>query len=212
MNEPNDLDRLQQLSEKTGIEMVVIDEAEKIINAHADHLKRRLIRHVYAVDPIKSSIHQQSPKIKTVLLPGISFVVNNEGTEELLSTLNTKFAHRNCLAFISSDSYSEETIVVSIICTADKYNILRFQQLSGGSYEFSTENIISNLQQFEKKYPFEIIGTALDWCLVKLKELPTDWIDLSREVLKVCPTEENTPNGFAEALKADKGKLFLWWD
>ena len=47
MNQPKDLGRLQELSEKTGIEMVVIDEAEKITGTQAEHFKRHLIGSSY---------------------------------------------------------------------------------------------------------------------------------------------------------------------
>ena len=73
MNQSKDLNRLQELSEKTGIEMVVIDEAEKITGTKAEHFKRWLIGSSYASDSIQSSVRQEYPRTKTVLLPGVTF-------------------------------------------------------------------------------------------------------------------------------------------
>jgi hypothetical protein len=102
---------------------------------------------------------------------------------------------------------------VSIIHSNDKYNTLRLQQTSGGSYTFSTDSLIQKLHAFESKYPFHFIGVGDDWLLIKINTIPTDWLDFAREVLKVCPAEDQIEiNEFANGLKQSNGSVSMWWD
>jgi len=213
MDNSKNLTTLKDLSEKTGIEMIVIDEAEKITMTKATRLTRRFIGSSYIDDPIQSPIRQDFPKTKTVELPGVSFLVDNSKIKSLVDTLNKKFAYRNCIAFISDDSFRDDKKqTISIIQSIDKYNTLRLQETSSGSYIFSTDSLITKLKCFEQKYPFDFIGVGDDWLLIKLKGKRTDWTDVANEVLKVCPNEETTVQALAEALQKDNGAISMWWD
>jgi len=214
MDTPQNLTRLKELSEKTGIEMIVIDEAEKITKTDATRFVRRLMLSGYIDDPIQSTIRQESPKGKTVELPGISFLVEHSIIETIVDTLNKKFAYRQCLAFISNDDTRNDTKqTVSIIHSADKYNTLRLQQTSGGSSLFSTDSLIEKLLTFEKKYPFLFIGVGDEWLVIKTNDSPKDWTDFAKEVLKVCPSEDKLNiDEYAEAIKNTKGRVSMWWD
>jgi Domain of unknown function (DUF4253) len=213
MDKQNNSDHAKTLSEKSGIEMIVIDEAEKITNTTATRFVKRLSGSSYIDDPIKSEIRQEFPKSKTVELPGISFLIDNKIIKEKLDTLNKKFAYRNYFAFISDDSYRDDKKqTISIIHSTDKYNALRLQETSGGSYIFSTDSLITKLNILEQKYPFEFIGVGDDWLVIKIKNKPTDWEDAAREILKVCPNDETTIIDFAEALQKENGQTTMWWD
>jgi hypothetical protein len=212
MNQPKDLNRIQDLSEKTGIKMIVIDEAEKLTWTQAEHFKRWLIRSSYAGDPIHSSIQQPAPKTKTVLLPGISFPVDRTLAEQVVDSLNQKFAYRSCISFISDDRREDRKYVVSLIHSFDKYNALRLQETSGGSYHFSTDTLITKLKAFEQKYPFSFIGVGNDWLTIQTINTPTDWRDFADEVMKVCPTEEPNPEETTKEFQKERGKVFMWWD
>jgi hypothetical protein len=214
MDNSKNLARLKDLSEKTGIEMIVIDEAEKITMTEATRFVRSLMLSSYIDDPIHSTIRQESPKGKTVELPGVSFLVEHNIIETIVDSLNKKFAYRQCLAFISNDdTRNDRKQTVSIIHSADKYNALRLQQTSGGSYLFSTDSLIEKLQAFEKKYSFHFIGVGDDWLLIKTNDMPKNWTDFAKEVLKVCPTEDEVNiDEYAEAIKNANGKVSMWWD
>jgi Domain of unknown function (DUF4253) len=208
------LERIKTLSEKSGIEMLVIDEAEKITKIEATRFTRRLMLSSYIYDPIQSSIRQETPKNRTVELPGISFLVDNNIIEKFVDTLNKKLSYRQSLAFISNDeTRSDKKQTISIIHSADKYNTLRLQETSGGSYRYSTDSIITKLQSFENKYPFSFVGVGDEWLLIKTNNIPTDWLDFAKEVLKVCPVEDKIDvDGYANDLKHDNGKVSMWWD
>jgi hypothetical protein len=214
MDNSKNLARLKDLSEKTGIEMIVIDEAEKITKTDASRFVKSLMLSSYIDDPIQSTIRQETPKAKTVELPGISFLVEHSAIETIVGTLNKKFAYRKCFAFISNDdTRNDKKQTVSIIHSADKYNILRLQQTSGGSYLFSTDSLIEKLRTFEKKYPFDFIGVGDDWLLIKTIETPKDWTDFAKQVLKVCPSEyEVNIDEYAESIKNSSGRVSMWWD
>jgi hypothetical protein len=213
METQNNISQIQELSEKTGIEMIVIDEAHKITGVPAKHFKRQLIGSRYISDPIQSNIQQQYPRTKTVLLPGISFLINHSLAEQMVSSLNKKFAYRSCIAFISDDQTRvDKKHTISLIRSTDKYNTLRLQETSGGSYHFSTDSLIAKLKDFELKYPFQFIGVGSDWLLLKTIDEPKDWSDYAGAVMKVCPNEETNINEMAEALQKDKGRVSMWWD
>jgi hypothetical protein len=116
MDNSKNLARLKDLSEKTGIEMIVIDEAEKITKTDASRFVKSLMLSSYIDDPIQSTIRQETPKAKTVELPGISFLVEHSAIETIVGTLNKKFAYRKCFAFISNDdTRNDKKQTVSII-------------------------------------------------------------------------------------------------
>lgn len=213
-NTQTHLEQIKTLSEKSGIEMIVIDEAEKITKADATRFTRGLMLSSYIDDPIQSSIRQETPKNKTVELPGVSFLVDNDIIEKLVDTLDKKFAYRQCFAFISNDeTRNDKKQTISIIHSSDKYNTLRLQVTSGGSYQFSTDSLIVKLKIFESKYPFHFIGVGADWLLIKTNNTPTDWLDFAKEVLKVCPVEDEIDiNEYANGLKQDNGRVSMWWD
>ena len=214
MDNSQNMTRLKELSEKTGIEMIVIDEAEKITKTEAARFLRSLMLSSYIDDPIQTTIRQKLPKGKTVELQGISFLVEYNLIEKLVDTLNRKFLYRQCLAFISDNNPRDnKKQTISIIHSADKYNTLRLQQTSGGSYLFSTDSLVGKLQNFEKKYPFHFIGVGGDWLLIKTNDIPKDWTDFAKEVLKVCPLEDKVNiDKYVEEIKSANGRVSMWWD
>ncbi len=213
-NTQTHLEQIKTLSEKSGIEMLVIDGAEKMTKTEATRFTRGLMLSSYSDDPIQSSIRQETPRNRTVELPGVSFLVDNNIIETLVYKLNKKFAYRQYLTFISNDeTRSDKKQTISIIHGSDKYNILRFQETSGGSYQFSTDSLISKLQAFEGKYPFHFIGVGNDWLLIQTNDTPTDWLDFAKEVLKICPIEEKIDvNEYTNGLKHENGRVSMWWD
>ena len=197
------------LSEKTGIELFVIIAAEGITKSNGQRLKTYLSASSFPDD----SIHQPQPKGKTVEIPGISFIVPADKKFDLIDLINERISYRGYQTFVSDQTYNEKNhVTISIVKAQNKYNVLRLQQTNGINYGISTDSLITMLMSFETKYPFEIVGADFDWCELRLKNDPDNWVDLAREVLKICPTDEITAEQFAGALKADGRYIFLWWD
>jgi hypothetical protein len=197
------------LSEKTGIELLVIIAAEDITHSSAQRLKTYLAGASFPDD----SINQPQPKGKTVEIPGISFIVPSEKKFDLIDLINKRISYRGYQAFVSDKSYNEKGhVTISVVKAENKYNALRLQQTNGINYGISTDSLITMLMAFDTKYPFEIVGADFDWCELRLKNDPGNWIDLAKEVLKICPTDEVTAEQFARTLKSDARYIFLWWD
>lgn len=194
--------------------MIVIHEAEKITGIEATRMVRRMMLTSYIEDPIQSNIRQVSPKGMTVELPGVSLLVPRERSTAMIDALNKLFAYREHLAFISNDdTRSDQTQTISIIKADDKYNMLRVQQTIAGNYITSTACLITRLQQFEIKYPFQFVGVGEDWLILRLNNTPVDSMDLTREFIKVCPPEHEIDiTKFSKVLLEPDNRLFMWWD
>lgn len=208
------LNKKQELSEKTGIELSVIHKAEQIAHADAGRFKRwyRSVR--MAGDTVRGLLQHQL-KGKTVELPGISFLVNGDSSEELVDTLNRVLAYRECMAFISEDAYREDRKqVVSVIHATDKYDIIRMQETASGTSAIATDSLIARLRQLEQKYAFDLIAAGSDWVIVRPRGEITNWQDYAMETLKICPSEEEPEDvaAYADALKEDKGRIMMWWE
>lgn len=208
------LDTKRELSEKTGIELMVIHKAEQITHTDATRFKRWFMGVAIAGDSAEGP-PQKRPRAKTVELPGISFLVNADSSVLLVDTLNSQLAYRDCVAFISDDTYREDKKqVVSIIHTTDKYDIVRMQETHGGADNFFTDSLIVRLKQLEQKYAFEFVAVGGDWMVLKPKGVISDWVGYASETLKVCPPEDHIEDvaAYAEALKEEEGKVLMWWD
>lgn len=213
MGSPNLYKAQTELSEKTGIELLVIVNAEQITQTKATRLKTWLSTNAFLDDVPKYKISQPNVKGKTVELPGVSFLIPKEERYKLVDSINQVFNYRGHYAFISDDEYREDKkITLSIVRGGSVYNVLSLQQTNGINFGISTDSLINALKAFSVNYPFTIIGADFDWCELRLEKQPADWLELSKEVLKLCPTDEVTPEQFADALKAEKGTIFLWWD
>ena len=146
------------LSEKTGIELLVILAAEDITKSSAQRLKTYLAGASFPGD----SINQPQPKGKTVEIPGISFIVLADKKFDLIDLINKRISYRGYQAFVSDKSYDEKGhVTISVVKAENKYNVLRLQQTNGINYGISTDSLIAMLMSFDTKYPFEIVGGGL---------------------------------------------------
>jgi hypothetical protein len=199
--------------------MIIIDEAQKITKVGATRFLGQFTGSVFIDDPISSTIRQEFPRTKTVELQGISFLVEHDKIIELVDTLNRKFSYRNYISFISDDSSRKDSRqTLTIIHSADKFDILRLQRTCGGSDLFSTDSLIIKLQELDKKYPFDFLGVGTDWTLLRFKGDPKDYLDFAKIVDKVCPIEELTDitmEAYAGQLKdvfKKSRNISMWWD
>lgn len=204
----------QELAEKTGIELSVIHKAEEIVHAPATRF-RRWHRSMRIAGDTAQELPQHQLKGKTVELPGISFLVNADSSECLVDTLNRALAQRECMAFISDDTYREDRKqVVSVIHATDKYDIIRMQETASGTSAIATDSLIARLRLLEQKYAFDLIAAGADWVIVRPRGGITNWEDYALETLKICPSEEEPEDvaAYAHTLKEEKGRILMWWD
>ncbi|BAV05827.1 protein of unknown function [Filimonas lacunae] len=197
-------DNQKSLAATTGIDVVVISEAEKITHATATLLHTK--------KPLADTIHHNAP----IYLPGISLLVDGEKSAELIDTLNSWLQQQHCMAFISEDHYrGDHKKKITIVRTADKYDIVRMQETCSEVDSCCTDSLIVRLKQLELKYTVDFIAVARDWMIVRPHGNITDWHDYARETLKVCPLSEEEPEdieALAVSLQEEKGKITLWWE
>lgn len=208
------LNKKQELSEKTGIELAVIRKAEQLTHTNAMRFKRWYRNVCIAGDSVQQ-LPQHQVKGKTVELPGISFLVNGDSCERMVDSLNHILAPKECMAFISDDAYREDRKrVVSVIHATDKYDIIRMQETASGTSVIATDSLIARLRQLDQKYAFDLIAAGADWVIVRPRVEIANWEDYALETLKICPLEEEPEDvaAYAYALKEDKGRILMWWD
>lgn len=206
------LDAKRELSEKTGIELTVIHKAEEITHGNATRFKRWFS---LALPAKGEGLVQQRPRIKTVELPGISLLVNADSSIIMVDSLNRQLETNNCIAFVSDDTYRDDKKqMVSIICSTDKYDIVRMQETHGSTETYVTDSLIARLKCLEQKYAFEFIAVGGDWMLLRPKGVVNDWMDYASETLKAFPPEDHIEDvaAYADALKEEEGKVLLCWD
>lgn len=206
------LDTKRELSEKTGIELAVIRKAEEITHADATRFKRWFS---LLLQDKADGLLQRRPRTKTVELPGISLLVNGDSSIIMVDSLNRQLEMNNCIAFVSDDTYRDDKKqMVSIIRSADKYDIVRMQETHGSTEAYLTDSLIARLKYLEQKYAFEFIAVGEDWMLLRPKGVVIDWIDYASETLKAFPPEDHIEDvaAYADALKEEEGKVLLCWD
>lgn len=206
-------DNKEKLSEKTGIEVSVIKDAETVTHVSATRFKRK--EKTMVIDNPVQHISHGSTTPGSIELPGVSFLVDGEHSFAIVDSLNHLLSDRACMAFISDDSYrSDKKQTVSVIHATDKYDIVRLQETSGGADSFYTDSLIDKLKLLERKYTFDFLAVGNDWMVLRPQRSIADWRDYANETLKVCPSDEEPEDldAYANSLREEKGKLTLWWD
>lgn len=146
-------------------------------------------------------------------IAGISVEVKQAEAEQLVLKLNVELETINHLAFIC-DSDREK---IAIIPGTDQFDILKIQQTNGDNYDISNEKVISKLKEWNRSYPFNIIGADYDWVEANFEVFPEgeDLKAFAKKIYKFCPdiVEQGSGsiNGLIEEMKETR-KLYLWWD
>lgn len=144
---------------------------------------------------------------------GISFKTNEANAENQVSKLNAKLKPIGYQGFICDHDHKK----VGIIKGTDQFNILRVQQTNGDNYDISNEDVISKLMEWNKRYPYTIIGADYDWMEANFEVLPTnkEFSAFATELYKFCPDIVDQGSGsikdLIEEMKETR-KLYLWWD
>jgi hypothetical protein len=119
------------------------------------------------------------------------------------------------MAFIIEMNEAIRSDKIGILKGNDQYDVLRIMQTNGDDYDISNEDIIERLQEWEKRYPFAIIGAENDWVEIEFRAVPDDIRSFAQEVYDFCPDPVDQDAGSIEDLikeiKATK-RLLLWWD
>ncbi|MBS8263622.1 DUF4253 domain-containing protein [Mesobacillus boroniphilus] len=150
---------------------------------------------------------------KSAEVAGICVEVKPEEADQLVLTLREELEPVNYLAFIC-DSDREK---IGIIPGSEQFDILKLQQTNGDNYDISNERVISKLKEWNRSYPFIIIGADYDWVEANFEVFPEgdDLKEFVKKIYKFCPdiVEQGSGsiNGLIEEMRETR-KLYLWWD
>lgn len=137
-------------------------------------------------------------------------------TKQIVSSLRLKLP-KGYIVFQSEKNFAFKPDKVSVIKSNDQYDIVRIMQTSGNDFPIQNEAIIAKLKEWEKNYPFEVIGAAHDWVEAKFKVMPKDMHAFAKEAYAICPDivgggpTIRTVEDLAKAIEESKG-FYLWWD
>lgn len=185
----------EKLLNEIGFDKSLIVEAKSVIKSDFKQLP---------------AIEQETGDIlKEQYFNGIYFEKYNDNYVKI----KEKLEKNNYRVFLFESSYPEKYIAV--IKGNNKFDVLRYRRTDGINYGLQTEDIIDKVSEWDKKYEIDIIGCGRDWVWIKLKKLPEDLDEFSKEVYEFCPDIVDQGVGSIEKLKESmiiNKELFFWWD
>lgn len=90
----------------------------------------------------------------------------------------------------------------------------KFQSLyeqATGSESLSTDDIVEVLARWDERYGITVSNATGDSVTLEFSSLPQKLVEISREMVELCPETEENEHELLVELKQNK-KLFLWWD
>lgn len=166
----------------------------------------------------KNVIAQIKDEIKS------NFVKNTETSDKIitfeideidvysLSMMQRKYKQYDYFVFRS------EQDKLSVIKTNSKFDILRVMNTDGINYDITNEDVINKLQEWNKKYPFAILGATSESVEINFYDYiyeTGDSGEFAQELYKFCPDiveqgVESVEN--LEEMLDETTYCFLWWD
>lgn len=111
-----------------------------------------------------------------------------------------------------NDLMSEETLESQeqLAATRDPRFQLLYEQATG-SESLSTDDIVEVLARWNDRYGITVSNATSDSVTLEFSSLPEKLVEISREMVELCPEVEEDEHELLVELKQNR-KLFLWWD
>ncbi|CEG11029.1 conserved exported hypothetical protein [groundwater metagenome] len=148
---------------------------------------------------------------------GLSINAPYEKSEQLVFKLRPKLRPKGYMVFLSEVNFGidNKPDEIAILKGTDQYDILRIKWTNGINYGIENKDVIDKLKEWEKRYPFEILGADFDWIEAEFKTVPEDMDSFVEEVYEFCPDIVNqginTFENLSKEMRETK-RLYLWWD
>ncbi|WP_068614579.1 DUF4253 domain-containing protein [Paenibacillus tuaregi] len=148
---------------------------------------------------------------------GISIKLSEQEANKLITQQRKQFSNKGFLLFRSEMNFNFNSAPdeVSVIKSTDQFDILRYSGTNGYNYDISPTDVINKLKEWEKRFPFHIVGADSDWVQAEFNNTETDLKDLANEIYEFCPDMVEQGTGTIEALEAEMERnkgFYLWWD
>ncbi len=207
-------------------EDVVITKLESAIldSANIDEEIFKWIR-VYtdsSIAVLKTTSYSYNPEFDnyegiTTVQEGIYFNASQDGARNTVLELKDKLKAKGYLIYISESNYGYAPDELTLLKTADQFKILEVEGTDGTNWGLSNADIIAQLKEWNKQYPFEIVGAGFDYIEAIFLEDPKneDMTDFAQEVYQFCPDIVDQGTGSVKELEKEmkkSGMLYLWWD
>lgn len=152
-----------------------------------------------------------------IYLNGLVLSEINSKSYNLVFSLKEKLKSKGYSIFVLENHFglSNDLDKIGVLKTTDQFQILKQIETDGINYEITNDSLISIMKEFDKKYSIDLIGASGDWCEFAIQREPDDWMQLAREVYKVCPDVVEQGTGTIQVLADEMKKtkhLYFWWD
>jgi hypothetical protein len=150
-----------------------------------------------------------------IIAPGIAVSVPEDSTDQMLAALRRKLLPLHYLPFVTDMNAGTRMDKIGVIKSTDQFEILRIMHTSGEEYDITNEDVIDRLKEWEKLWPFDIIGADSDWVEIEFKKLPGNLEAFVEDVYDLSPDTVDQGPGTVEGLAREirkTNRLFLWWD
>ena len=192
------------LFDSLQFDVSILNEVRKFTNAAVE--ARKIIFHNYDLSDSKESAH--SFKVIALELPA------NEARGIVLS-LRQNLKQKGYSIYISESNFGHSPDVVSILKSADQFDILRVEQTDGVNHGIEHQDVLNKLIGWNKSKPFIIIGAGIDWVEAIFVSTPAGMDEFAEEVYEFCPDVVDQGTGTVELLSQEmsgNNTLYLWWD
>lgn len=146
---------------------------------------------------------------------GLTFNISEKKSTMIVKRLRKRLADKGYVIYISDANYGYAPDKITVLKTNNQFDALRFEGTSGVNYDIYVEDIIKELNDWDKKYKLKIIGVGFDFVEADIKQMPENLEAYAQELYEFCPDIVEQGTGSVAELKNElKGseKLFLWWD
>jgi len=145
---------------------------------------------------------------------GVTVKVSADGAEKTAMKLRPQLREIGFISYMT-DVMGDDKDRITVVKGTDPYEILRIKNTDGINYGHTNAQVIAKLKEWEKRYPFTILGASMDWVQLELAGVPPDCDDFAKEVYHFCPDIVDQGTGSVGELAQEIRKsrrLFLWWD
>jgi hypothetical protein len=147
-----------------------------------------------------------------------SVLVNETEAEQLLGKIRGHLGS-GLVAFIGTRTSHAKPkpkgVELVIGCGSSQFDILRIAASDAVNFGKQTEDLIQQIQAWDKVYGVDIFQAETDTIQFRLIKIPADLKKFAEEVYEFCPDIVDQGVGSVDQLAKGigaTGKLLLWWD
>lgn len=196
----------QALLDSIGFEPFVLAHVRKFSQAPISRLQRSFSIYYSTEKELKTTTKKHN---------GFSVKTDEQNAREMVLNLKDELKEKGYLIYISDVHFGYEPDVVSVLKSTDQFEILRVEETSAVNYDMDNQMVLEKLQEWNKQYPFQIIGADGSRVEAIFTTLPKNMKAFAKEVYEFCPDVVDQGTGSVKELEKEmttSRTLYLWWD